>query len=333
MKRIISAILAVLSILPALCFSSFAGDVWTYKMVISGIEVTVTADEPLGDAAYRAAYDTVHYYYLQIDPSDTFAYLQIDPPDTFAGSYTVEETYSHSFVATTVVFVSHKYYRSAPRCVENIYWVNVCRDCGYTEKKMVDQKRIYCCGDERSPFDDVGESAWYYDAVCGCMYRGYMGETPPRRFSPNATLTRAMFAAILAKIDGADLSAFSVKSPFRDVRGDQWYTKPINWAYINGYTAGKSEKLYGINDPVTREQLAVFLYTYARKKGFGMSQLANISGFRDKNSVSDWATVGMRWAVGAGLISGTSSKELLPKKAATRAETAVIVQQFVNKVR
>ena len=36
----------------------------------------------------------------------------------------------------------------------------------------------------------------------------------------------------------------------------------------------------------------------------------------------------MKWAVASGLISGTSRSTLSPEKAATRAETAVIIMKY-----
>ena len=40
----------------------------------------------------------------------------------------------------------------------------------------------------------------------------------------------------------------------------------------------------------------------------------------------------MRWAVSIGLVQGTDSRTLSPKKTATRAEIAVVLKAFDEKV-
>jgi len=47
--------------------------------------------------------------------------------------------------------------------------------------------------------------------------------------------------------------------------------------------------------------------------------------------VSDWAKQSMRWANALGLISGRTADTLAPLGMATRAETAAILQRFIEK--
>ena len=328
MKKL-SLILAVLLIVPSLCIGASADEVWTYTYIINGREVTISSPEDIKDIiAFTAAYDFANYYiYGNTPPTDRSS------SGAYYSSADYDGAVSHSFVRVTATTISHKYYSSAPRCIEYIYVIKICKDCGFKYKTLADQNRIYCCGEDSSPFDDVPHGAWYYDAVCACCSSGYMSGTSARRFSPNNKLTRAAFAVILSKIDGADLSSYSGRTGFKDVPAGEWYSKAINWANRHGYTYGIGGGLFGVNNSVTREQLAVFLYTYTKKKGYGISRLADLSRFTDKNSISSWALTGMRWAVGAGLISGTTSKTISPKKIANRAETAVIIKQYSIKIK
>ena len=59
---------------------------------------------------------------------------------------------------------------------------------------------------------------------------------------------------------------------------------------------------------------------------------AELTAYADAAQVSTWAGDAMRWAVAAGLISGRSGAQLAPKGEATRAEVAVILMNFVQKV-
>ena len=55
-----------------------------------------------------------------------------------------------------------------------------------------------------------------------------------------------------------------------------------------------------------------------------------LSGFRDCEDVSVWASDAMSWAVDAGLISGTDSSTLAPQGKATRAQVAMMLMRFVE---
>ena len=55
---------------------------------------------------------------------------------------------------------------------------------------------------------------------------------------------------------------------FDDVVEGQWYYDAVNWAKAVGVCNGTSETEFSPNDPVTREQLAAFLYRYAVLCGY-----------------------------------------------------------------
>lgn len=184
----------------------------------------------------------------------------------------------------------------------------------------------------RNPFTDVKYGKWYTDAVLYCYRNGYMAGVSETVFAYKTTVDRQMFATILAKIDGADVSSYNDMS-FTDVKPGQWYSNSIEWAYRNGYAAGLGDGIYGRKDPVSREQLALFFYTYSEKKGLiDVSARADLSGYADSECVHDWALKGVEWAVSAGLISGTSDTTLSPRDSATRAEVALIIKNYVEKI-
>ena len=63
---------------------------------------------------------------------------------------------------------------------------------------------------------------------------------------------------------------------------------------------------------MTREQLAAFLYRYAVLCGYTCIASGDLSGFSDRNRISDYAREPIQWAVGAGIINGTSPTTLEP---------------------
>ncbi len=152
------------------------------------------------------------------------------------------------------------------------------------------------------------------------MMNGSGGE-----FRPNERLTRAMIAQILYNLEGA---AGGVPANFPDITADDWCAAAVGWASQSGIMSGYSSGLFGANDSITREQLALTLYRYAQRKGYDLNAAAEFSGFADRAAVSDWALPAMRWAVANGLISGKSDGRLDAHGTATRAEVASILMRF-----
>lgn len=180
--------------------------------------------------------------------------------------------------------------------------------------------------EEQPLFSDVAEDDWYYDAVAYVAENGIMSGTDGSRFSPNGTLTRAMLSQILYAME--DKPAVSGAATFSDVAAGAWYADAVNWTAAQGIVAGMGENSFAPDAPVTREQLSLILYGYARYKGYDISASVSLSGYADRDSVAVWAADSMGWAVSEGLISGRPGGYLDPAGTATRAEVAQILMNF-----
>jgi hypothetical protein len=55
-----------------------------------------------------------------------------------------------------------------------------------------------------------------------------------------------------------------------------------------------------------------------------------VSDFNDADQVSSWAADAMNWAVSIGLIDGTDDSTLDPSGNANRAQSATMIQRFVE---
>ena len=180
--------------------------------------------------------------------------------------------------------------------------------------------------EEQPLFSDVAEDDWYYDAVAYVAENGIMSGTDGSRFSPNGTLTRAMLSQILYAME--DKPAVSGAATFSDVAAGAWYADAVNWTAAQGIVAGMGENSFAPDASVTREQLSLILYGYARYKGYDTSASVSLSGYADRDSVAVWAADSMGWAVSEGLISGRPGGYLDPAGTATRAEVAQILMNF-----
>lgn len=171
--------------------------------------------------------------------------------------------------------------------------------------------------DNTKTFADVAGSFWGAEAVTFVTSRELFQGTGAATFDPNAPMDRAMIVTVLARLDGVDTTT-----------GGAWYEAGAQWAMSNGISDGS-----GLDQDLTREQLAVMLYRYAQYKGCDVSagEDANILSYADAFDVSEYAIPAMQWACGAGVISGKDGA-LDPAGSATRAEVAAMLMRFCQSV-
>lgn len=174
-----------------------------------------------------------------------------------------------------------------------------------------------------NPFVDVSIGDWYYDAIRFVSENGLMNGVGNGHFSPNMNLSRAMFAQILYNKAGQPSAVGS--SAFNDVPIGAWYADAVTWAAANDIVGGYGDGMFGPDDPITREQLAVMLWRYAGKP-VPPNLLLN---FTDADRVSGYALDALCWAVDQGIINGKGNGILDPKGFATRAETAQILKNYL----
>ena len=184
------------------------------------------------------------------------------------------------------------------------------------------------------PFTDVPyEGEWYSNAVKYVYDNQIMTGLTETTFGPYETLARAQFAVIIHRMSGSPEVEY--KNTFPDVEKGTWYTNAVLWANKNEIITGYGHNgMFGPADLITREQMAVIMYRYAKAQGYNVSQKADFSKFKDAGSVSGFAEEAMKWAVGMGIISGKDEGTRIdPQGYAARAECAVIIDRFMEKYR
>lgn len=159
-------------------------------------------------------------------------------------------------------------------------------------------------------FVDVSRADWFYDYVQYVAQNGLMEGTTRTAFEPNASMTRAMFWTVLARIDGETIT------------GDAWKTLAQTWAVESGISDGTNADAL-----ITREQMVTMLYRYA---GSPVAGGMAISEFTDSASVSDYATDAVTWALSEGILTGMGDGILAPQGTATRAQAAAMLMRFVE---
>lgn len=176
---------------------------------------------------------------------------------------------------------------------------------------------------EGTGFSDVAADAWYTDAVAYVRDNGLMGGTSDTTFEPEGTMTRSMLSATLYRLAGSP--TVTGEDAFSDTEEGVWYTDAVLWASQQGLVGGYGNGLFGTNDPVTREQIAVLLWRYA-----GSPAAEAGADFADESAISDYAVQAVDWARASGVVSGAEGNRFLPQSNATRVQVAAILRNYLT---
>ena len=179
-------------------------------------------------------------------------------------------------------------------------------------------------GDDGSelPFKDVKAGAWYEDSVKYVYENKLMLGTTDDTFTPDGTMTRAMFATVLYRMAGSP-SVEGLSVSFKDVPEGYWAYDAIAWALNKGVVNGFSADEFKPNQAITREQLVAMLYRYS-----GNPEVSGELSFTDAAAVCDWAVNPILWACQNKVVQGYTDGSFAPDKTASRAEMAAIIQRF-----
>ena len=171
--------------------------------------------------------------------------------------------------------------------------------------------------DNSKKFADVPGSYWAADTIAFVTSRELFAGTTADTFAPDTAMSRAMTVTVLARLEGMDTAT-----------GDTWYEAGRQWAMASGVSDGTN-----MEQGLSRQQLATMLWRYAQAKGYDVSigEDTNILSYTDAFDVAEYAIPAMQWAVGAGIISGTSTDTLSPQGPATRAQVATMLMRFCEK--
>lgn len=193
-----------------------------------------------------------------------------------------------------------------------------------TEEKT--EEKVPATQPLKTYFADVPENAWYKSAVEFAVENNLFNGVSKKEFAPATSMTRAMLVTVLYRMANPEVTGNN--HGFADVPEGQWYSNAVAWAASNGVVNGISKTEFAPNSDITREQMALIIYRFAKMQGYDVNDKADISSFADSKFVSDWAIDALCWAKKTELISGVNKTTLSPKATATRAEVATILMRF-----
>ncbi|MEM9521137.1 MAG: S-layer homology domain-containing protein [Actinomycetota bacterium] len=142
----------------------------------------------------------------------------------------------------------------------------------------------------------------------------------PGLYEPLDLMTRAEMATFLWRFMGEPDAEWTGR--FVDVEPDLWYTVPIEWLASTGITSGTSPNYFSPGSPVSRAQMAAFLWRLC-----GRQPSTQQHPFTDVDEAAYYAEP-VRWMFELAITLGTTPTTYDPDKTVTRGEIATFLQRL-----
>lgn len=171
--------------------------------------------------------------------------------------------------------------------------------------------------------------AWAKPSIDFVTERELFLGTSKNTFSPNESMTRAMFVTVIGRLYERSYGSGSGAGTFTDVDAKAYYARYVAWANEKGIIKGIGKNKFAPNEQVTREQMAVIMLNFTsflKKEVHGGGSLT----YPDSASISPWAIDGAKYCQETKVITGREGGGFIPQGNATRAEVAAVIERFIK---
>jgi peptidoglycan/xylan/chitin deacetylase (PgdA/CDA1 family) len=179
-------------------------------------------------------------------------------------------------------------------------------------------------------FSDVPDAHWARGFIDALATQGFVSGYAGGSFRPNASVSRAEYAAmLLGALGTARLPTAAGREgplPFVDVAAGYWARDAIFHAWRTGFMSGYPDNRFQPAGSITRQEVLVSL---SGGLGLPTASAGLLNHFEDASEVGSWARDGVARAIAARLaVSGESTaSRLRPRTNMTRAETVAAIHQ------
>ncbi len=170
-------------------------------------------------------------------------------------------------------------------------------------------------------FADVAADYWAADYITTLKDMGIINGKAEGKFEPEAQLTRAEFAKMIAV--AMNLTATATESTFTDCGADDWYTPFVIAVNEAGFVNGKGDA-FDANGSISRQEICTILGRIV-----GATEGAALA-FADAADVADWAADGVAAMVSLGVVNGYEDNTFKGAANATRAEVSKMLVAFLT---
>ncbi|HWR56177.1 MAG TPA: S-layer homology domain-containing protein [Negativicutes bacterium] len=174
-------------------------------------------------------------------------------------------------------------------------------------------------------FQDISGANYHENtpAIEALASRGIIDGKTETGFEPDASMTRAEFAAVVVRALGLVPEA---GGGFADVPPDAWYAAYVGTANTYGIVHGKTASAFDPEGTITRQEAAVMVARAASLCGLDTALSAGavrdgLAQFPDYVTTSDWARESLAFCYGSGILDD-AALEIQPAAAIRRGEIA-----------
>ncbi|MBO9600094.1 MAG: S-layer homology domain-containing protein, partial [Cohnella sp.] len=141
------------------------------------------------------------------------------------------------------------------------------------------------------------------------------------QYFPDQPITRAELITLINRsyklTEGSDIT-------FSDLARTHWAYNQIAIAAKAGYVKGYKDGTIRPGNPVTREEAAGMIASYL---GLSSTDLKGLTSFKDSRALSSWSKSAVAALAEAGIASGNTSGNFLPKNPLSRAEAVTLLEK------
>ncbi|MNJ47625.1 Endo-1,4-beta-xylanase A precursor [compost metagenome] len=175
-------------------------------------------------------------------------------------------------------------------------------------------------------FDDLQNVSWAKQAIDALASRGIIHGTADDSFSPEATINRADFIALLIRtleLKGTG----NHEASFSDVPSTAYYQDALAIAKELGIAAGFADNTFRPDSPISRQDMMALSARALAAAGKLFEGSAALDAYTDAESIANYAKDSIASLVKNGIVAGKNDK-LAPNDPLTRAEAAAILYRI-----
>jgi hypothetical protein len=183
-------------------------------------------------------------------------------------------------------------------------------------------------------YDDVAPDHWAHRAVKVMSARHVVQGVSETLFDPERAVTRAEFAAMVARAWSVPIPANPALT-FADVPAGAWYAPVMSAVVQAGLYSPEPGNTLRPDVPITRQEMAVVI-ARAMERFYPAATLPKadpdqvLAPFADRGGLTAAARNDMATLVAAGLIRGRAPDSLAPDGTTTRAEAVTLIKRLLD---
>jgi hypothetical protein len=190
---------------------------------------------------------------------------------------------------------------------------------------------IYTVVDINKTFDDL-KGHWARADIERLTNKLVMDGVGSSRFAPHQSVTRAEFAAMLARALGLAPNNAEVAG-YTDVQVEDWFAGAVGAAVQAGLVRGYADGTFRPDMFITREQLAVMVNRAAAFASQTISPYSDaFTRLSDSRLIGSWAKDDVSGALDKGLVQGLPNGRFAPGETADRAQAATVINRLLEKL-